>query len=87
MGGSVRSKEEAAVPCTLRRHRVSGGAELLAYFAHAVRQRWVLWTSSGYYDAYPDAEVLISRHVNRSTDIAAAFFPASNFRNRCYRPD
>ena len=72
---------------TIRWHRVSDGAELLAFFPHADRQRWVLWTPSGYYDASPGAEDLIGWHVNRGADAAADFFPASRFRSRFYRPD
>ena len=72
---------------TLRWHRLTDGAELLAFFPHADRQRWVLWTPSGYYDASPGAEELIGWHVNRGQDQAADFFPASRFRSRFYRPD
>jgi len=50
---------------TLRWHRLSDGAELLAFFPHADRQRWVLWTPGGYYDASPGGEELIGWHVNR----------------------
>ena len=72
---------------TIRWHRLSDGAELLALFAHADRKRWVLWTPSGYYDSSPGAEDLIGWQVNRGADDAADFFPASRFRNRFYRPD
>ena len=72
---------------TIRWHRSSDGAELLAFFPHADRKRWVLWTPSGYYDASPGAEDLIGWHVNRGADAAADFFPASRFRSRFYRPD
>ena len=72
---------------TIRWHRLSDGAELLAFFPHADRKRWVLWTPSGYYDASPGAEDLIGWQVNRGVDQAADFFPASQFRERFYRPD
>lgn len=72
---------------TLRWHRLSDGAELLAFFPHTDRKRWVLWTPSGYYDASPGAEDLIGWQVNRGVDQAADFFPASQFRERFYRPD
>lgn len=72
---------------TIRWHRWSDGQELLAFFAHADRKRWVLWTPSGYYDASPGAEELIGWHLNRAQDEAADFFPASRFRSRFYRPD
>lgn len=72
---------------TIRWHRMSDGQELLAFFPHADRKRWVLWTPSGYYDAAPGAEELIGWHVNRGQDNAADFYPASRFRERFYRPD
>lgn len=72
---------------TIRWHRLADGRELLAFFPHADRRRWVLWTPSGYYDASPGAEDLIGWHVNRGADRAADFFPASRFRARFYRPD
>ena len=72
---------------TIRWHRLSDGQELLAFFAHADRKRWVLWTPSGYYDASPGGEDLIGWHLNRGVDAAADFFPASRFREAFYRPD
>jgi WD40 repeat protein len=72
---------------TIRWHRASDGAEQFAFFPHADKKRWVLWTPSGYYDASPGAEELIGWHVNRGKDHAADFFPASRFRDRFYRPD
>ena len=72
---------------TIRWHRASDGVEQLAFFPHADKKRWVMWTPSGYYDASPGAEELIGWHVNRGKDQAADFFPASRFRERFYRPD
>ena len=72
---------------TIRWFRASDGQELVAFFAHADRNRWVLWTPSGYYDASPGGEDLIGWHVNRGRDHEADFFPASRFRARFYRPD
>ncbi len=72
---------------TIRWYRVSDGSELLAFFPHKDRKRWVLWSPSGYYDASPGAEDLIGWHVNNGKDRAADFFPASRFRDRFYRPD
>ena len=34
---------------TIRWYRLSDGKELLAFFPHNDRKRWVLWTPSGYY--------------------------------------
>jgi WD40 repeat protein len=72
---------------TIRWHRASDGVEQLAFFPHADKKRWVLWTPSGYYDASPGAENMIGWHVNNGKDKAADFFPASRFRDRFNRPD
>jgi WD40 repeat protein len=72
---------------TIRWYRVSDGEELLAFFPHNDRKRWVLWTPSGYYDASIGAEDLIGWHVNNGQDHEADFFPVSRFRNQFYRPD
>jgi WD40 repeat protein len=72
---------------TIRWYRVKDGKELLAFFPHADRKRWILWTPSGYYDASPGAEELIGWHVNNGKDQAADFFPISRFRSTYYRPD
>jgi len=72
---------------TIRWYRVSDGKELLAFFPHNDRKRWVLWTPSGYYDASPGGEDFIGWHVNNGKDQAADFFPASRFRSTYYRPD
>lgn len=72
---------------TIRWYRMSDAKELLAFFPHADRKRWVLWTPSGYYDASPGAEELIGWHVNNGKDQAADFFPVGQFRSTYYRPD
>jgi WD40 repeat protein len=72
---------------TIRWYRMTDGKELLAFFPHKDRKRWILWTPSGYYDASPGAEELIGWHVNRGRDAAADFFPVGQFRNIYYRPD
>ena len=72
---------------TIRWYRMTDGKELLAFFPHKDRKRWILWTPSGYYDASPGAEDLIGWHVNNGRDAAADFFPVGQFRNVYYRPD
>jgi WD40 repeat protein len=72
---------------TIRWYRLSDGTELLTFFPHADRKRWVLWSPSGYYDASPGAEDLIGWHLNRGKDVAADFYPVSRFRSTFYRPD
>jgi WD40 repeat protein len=41
---------------TVRWYRMKDGKELLAFFPHTDKKRWILWTPSGYYDASPGAE-------------------------------
>jgi WD40 repeat protein len=72
---------------TIRWYRMTDGKELLVFFLHADRKRWVLWTPSGYYDASPGAEEIIGWHVNNGKDQAADFFPVGQFRATYYRPD
>jgi WD40 repeat protein len=72
---------------TIRWYRLSDRQELLAFFPHNDRQRWVLWTPQGYYDTSPGAEELIGWHVNNGPDQAADFFPVGKFRDIYYRPD
>jgi WD40 repeat protein len=72
---------------TIRWYRISDGKEVLAFFPHPDRKRWVLWTPSGYYDASPGGEDFIGWHVNNGREQAADFFPASRFRSTYYRPD
>jgi len=72
---------------TIRWYRIEDGKEILAFFPHADRKRWVLWTPKGYYYASPGGEDLIGWHINKGKDKEADFFPASRFRERFYRPD
>jgi WD40 repeat protein len=72
---------------TIRWYRMKDGMELLAFFPHADKKRWVLWTPSGYYDASPGAEELVGWHVNNGSEEAADFFPISRFRRDYYRHD
>ncbi len=72
---------------TIRWHRVSDGAELLALFMDPDGRRWVAWTPQGYYDASAGADDLIGWQVNHGYDRAADFFPASQFQQRFNRRD
>lgn len=72
---------------TIRWYRMTDCKELLAFFPHKDRKRWVLWTPGGYYDCSPGAEDLIGWHINNGKDQAADFFPAGRFRGVYYRPD
>ena len=65
---------------TIRWFRMADGKELLEFFPHRDKKRWVIWSPSGYYDASPGAEELIGWHVNNGREAAADFFPVSRFR-------
>jgi WD40 repeat protein len=87
VNGNGRVATTALGDGTIRWYRVSDGEEILAFFPHPGRKRWILWTPSGYYDASPGGEEFIGWHVNNSSEQAADFFPASRFRSMYYRPD
>ncbi|MBF0608660.1 MAG: caspase family protein [Magnetococcales bacterium] len=72
---------------TIRWYRLSDGRELLAFFPHNDKKRWVLWTPSGYYDASTGGDELIGWHFNNGKDKAADFYPVSKFKSTYYRPD
>jgi len=87
ISGDGRLAVAAFADGTIRWFRMADGKELLAFFPHKDRKRWVAWTPSGYYDASPGAEELIGWHVNNGRDAAADFFPVGQFRDTYYRPD
>jgi len=72
---------------TIRWYRLRDGQELLALFPHFDKRRWVLWTSSGYFDASPGAEELLGWQRNNGSNSEADFFPVGKFRAAYYRPD
>ena len=72
---------------TIRWYRLRDGQELLTFFPHRDRERWGLWTPSGYYDAAPDAETLLGWHIDRGPFRAADFLPMAQFRSTFFRPD
>ena len=72
---------------TIRWYRLTDGRELLAFFPHKDRKRWLLVASNGFYDCSPGANDLIGWHVNTYKDQAADFFPVGRFRDIFYRPD
>jgi len=71
---------------SIRWHRLSDGAEQLALFPHGDRERWIVWSPSGYYDASMGGEGLVGWHVNRAANQAADFFSAGRFRERFNMP-
>ncbi|MCE1227320.1 MAG: caspase family protein [Geobacteraceae bacterium] len=72
---------------TIRWYRYSDGKELVAFFPHADKKRWILWTPEGFFDHSPGGEELIGFHLNRTKDEAADFIPASQLYKDFYRPD
>ncbi len=72
---------------TIRWYRTSDGKQILGFFPHNDKKRWIIWTPSGYYDASAGAEELMGWHVNLSPDMVSDFFPVSRFRSTYYRPD
>ncbi|MBA4392138.1 MAG: hypothetical protein C0407_01165, partial [Desulfobacca sp.] len=72
---------------TIRWYRMTDGRELLAFFPHKDKKRWILWTPKGYYDCSPNGEDFIGWHINNGKNQAADFFPVSKFRSVYYRPD
>ncbi|QWR77201.1 caspase family protein [Candidatus Magnetomonas plexicatena] len=79
----------AFIDGTIRWYRVSDGKELLAFFPlnDTERNKWVLWTPTGYYDASVGGDELIGWHVNRGKDKEADFYSVSKFSHIYYRPD
>ena len=71
---------------TIRWHRVSDGKELLAFFPHADRKRWIAWTPEGFFSASPGAEDLIGFHLNRGKDREGEFVSARQLWETFYQP-
>ncbi|MDP1947320.1 MAG: caspase family protein [Nitrospirota bacterium] len=72
---------------TIRWYRLQDGQELLAFFPHTDRKRWIIWTPKGYFDANESAEELIGWHVNREPGREAEFYDASHFYEQFYHPE
>jgi WD40 repeat protein len=72
---------------TIRWYRMTDGKELLSFFPHADKKRWVIWTPEGFFDHSPGGEELIGYHLNRGKDKEAEFIPVSKLYNTFYRPD
>lgn len=72
---------------TIRWYRASDGVEQLAFFPHADKKRWIMWTPEGYYDASPGGEDLIGWHLNQGKDKEARFIPSGQLYDVFFRPD
>jgi WD40 repeat protein len=72
---------------TIRWHRASDGAELLAFFPHADRKRWIAWTPEGFYaTSGPEAEELMGHHLNRGKEREGEFVSTRQLREHFYQP-
>lgn len=72
---------------TFRWRSALDGRELLAWYLHPDRRRWVAWTPSGYYDASVGGEDLLAWRFDRDAEHGADLFRIGRFRERYYRPD
>jgi WD40 repeat protein len=72
---------------TIRWYAADTGTELLAFFPHRDGERWIAWTTAGYYMSSVGGDSLIGWQVNRTRDRAADFFDAGTFSDKYYRPD
>lgn len=72
---------------TVRWHRVKDGSEVLAFFPHVDKKRWVAWTPEGFFaSSDAQADEFIGFHLNRGRDQAAGFVSAAQLRERFYQP-
>lgn len=55
---------------TIRWHRMTDGAELLAFMPMADHSNWVAWTPEGFYAATAGAQGVLRWHVNRGWEAA-----------------
>lgn len=72
---------------TIRWYRMTDGKEILAFFPHKDRKRWVLWTPEGFFDASEGGAELIGYHLNQGKDKAAQFIGVDKLYDQFYRPD
>jgi WD40 repeat protein len=71
---------------TIRWHRMSDGAELLAFMPLSNRTDWVSWTPEGYYSATPGAHGLLRWHINNGWDAPASIVAIEDIPGS-YRPN
>jgi WD40 repeat protein len=63
---------------TIRWHRMSDGAELLAFMPQPNRRDWVAWTPEGFYAATDGAKNVLRWHINHGWDKPADSVPLQN---------
>jgi len=72
---------------TIRWHRADDGRELLAFFPHADKKRWILWTPEGAFDCSKGSEAFIGWHVNQGKEKEALLHPATKYLEQFHKPD
>jgi WD40 repeat protein len=72
---------------TIRWHRLSDGAEVLALFVNAKTREWVLWTPQGYYASSVNGDQMVGWHLNEGWEQAGEFLTAARLKKHLYRPD
>lgn len=63
------------------------GSEALALFVHPDRQRWILWTPEGFYDASPGGADLFGYQLNNGRDAPGTFISSAQLQRQFFRPD
>lgn len=71
---------------TIRWYRMIDGNEILAFFPHADRNRWIAWTPEGYYMSSPYGDELVGWHLNNGKDQEAHFYAAMQFERILFQP-
>ncbi len=87
LSGDGRWVIAALADGTIRWYRAINGQEQIALFPHPDRNRWILWTPSGYYDTSVSGESLIGWHINRAYNKESDFFTVGRFRSQFFRPE
>lgn len=72
---------------TVRWFNLRTGREVLAFFPHNDRQRWVAWLTEGYYAASTGADQLVGWHKNGDRADLGNYYPVSQFNYVFHRPD
>ena len=72
---------------TIRWYRISDGKELLAFYPHNDRKRWVLWTPFGVLRCLAWGRGLHRLARKQRQGAGRGLLPASRFRSTYYRPD
>ncbi|MCD4675431.1 MAG: hypothetical protein K8S18_05470, partial [Desulfobacula sp.] len=72
---------------TIRWYLRENGAELINFYSHRDKKRWVIWTPEGFFDHSPGGEKLIGYHINQGKRREAEFINIDQLYDHYYRPD